>query len=240
MSEIAVTFDFGQTLTELDCDFLARRLAQRDIEVRPDALLAALPDAWRAYDVASAAGTEGGHPWHLLMHKLLQGAAVDSALVPSTVEWLWNEQPKCNLWRKPIPGMIEVVRKIAQGGTKVAVISNSEGKLAQLAEEMGWQSDFEIIADSGRLGFAKPGPKIFQWTSRALGIAPENFIHVGDSWAADVEGVLGVGGRALWFAGASTPPPLPTGATDSPRVRVCHSASDVERALRAWRLPFSR
>src|SRR5690606_32002677 len=123
-------------------------------------LEAALPEAWRAYDAACATHS---HPWHLLMRTILErgGVQLGTSMRDALVQWLWEEQPRLNLWRKPIAGMIELVRELAASGTTVAVISNSEGRLRQLAEELRWQDDFACIADSGLLGFAKPDPRIF-------------------------------------------------------------------------------
>src|SRR4051812_2345801 len=45
-----VTFDAGQTLVELDLDFLARRLGEQGLSIAPAALEAAAPAAWRRYD----------------------------------------------------------------------------------------------------------------------------------------------------------------------------------------------
>jgi putative hydrolase of the HAD superfamily len=172
------------------------------------------------------------------MHSLLSSAGVKSSQIEDLVQWLWTEQPKVNLWRKPIAGMIALVRKIRAGGTPVVVISNSEGRLAQLALELGWQDDFDLIADSGVLGFAKPGAQIFEWTAEAIGVRPDQIIHIGDSWAADVEGILGVGGRALWFAGATVPPTRPVSAAEGPKVRFTHCAAELEAALIAWQVPL--
>jgi FMN phosphatase YigB (HAD superfamily) len=140
----AVTFDFGQTLCELDTALLAQRLAERGITVLAERLEAAVPDAWRAYDAAIKAGL-GGHPWKTLMTRLLEGAGVGRVTpqppggpVDSAVDWLWTEQPRRNLWRRPIPGMIELVRELRGAGVPVGVISNSEGRLAELIAEVGW------------------------------------------------------------------------------------------------------
>lgn len=237
MSEVAVTFDFGQTLTELDCEFLAMRLAEKDVSADAARLREALPHAWREYD-RHCGGPSGSHPWRLLMRCLLQEAGIELSQIEPAVQWLWTEQPKVNLWRKPIPGMIELVRKVKSAGTRVAVISNSEGKLAELAELLGWQDDFEIIADSGRLGFSKPGPEIFEWTSKAIEVPLANIIHIGDSWAADVEGILAVGGRAIWFAGASATPSKPQTAVIGPKLQFTHSAAELEEALATWQIPL--
>ncbi len=221
-----VTFDAGQTLVELDLDFLSSRLAERGVATSPKTLAAAAPDAWRVYDALVEQGAS--HPWHALMSTLLGGAGV--AQVAELVDWLWHEQPRANLWRKPIPDMIALARELAAGGARVAVLSNSEGRLAELLVEIGVADAFAAVIDSGREGVAKPDPQIFARTLEVLGGRPADAIHVGDSWPADVEGALGAGWRAIWYRarpGASRA--LPAG------VAVAHDAGEVRAALAAWR-----
>src|SRR4029077_7020846 len=74
VSSEVVTFDAGQTLVELDLDFLATRLGERNVVVAASALAAAAPEAWRRYDALVEAG--GSHPWHAFMDALLAGAGV--------------------------------------------------------------------------------------------------------------------------------------------------------------------
>src|SRR5262249_6166020 len=105
---LAVTFDFGQTLCDIDLGMLSRRLAERGILVQQARLEADLAEAWRAYDAAIHGGL-GGHPWKIFMRRLLAVAGVAEADLDSAVDWLWSEQPRRNLWRKPVPGMIEIV-----------------------------------------------------------------------------------------------------------------------------------
>lgn len=222
---LAVTFDFGQTLCDLDTAMLARRLGERGLTTSAEALEASVPDAWRAYDAAIAAGL-GGHPWKTLMTRLLEGAGVAASL-GDTVDWLWTEQPRQNLWRRPISGMIELVRELRGAGVPVGVVSNSEGRLAELVAEVGWADDFAVIADSGRLGMEKPDTAIFRWAAERLGVPLDRIVHVGDSWGADVVGALRAGMPAIWYRGRS-PRPLP------PEVRRAEDAAEVRAALEAW------
>jgi putative hydrolase of the HAD superfamily len=224
----AVTFDFGQTLADLDTAMLARRIGERGFEVSGDRLESEVAGAWRAYNEAILAGL-GGHPWRLLMDTLLAGAGLPESARPALCEWLWSEQPARNLWRRPIPGMVELLDELALARIPIAVISNSEGKLHELAAELGWADRFVAIADSGRLGLEKPGRAIFTWTADRLGVPPGAIVHIGDSYAADVEGALGAGMRAIWFRGdrART---LPDGAA------VCDNAAEVRAALHGWGL----
>ena len=227
----AVTFDFGQTLCELDTAMLSRRLAERGLAAPADRLEAAVPGGWRAYDDAIAQGL-GGHPWKTFMATTLAAAGIPEPALSGAVDWLWDQQPLRNLWRRPIAGMIALCRDLRRAGVPVGVISNSEGGLAELAAEVGWADDFDAIADSGRLGagFEKPGAAIFRWTAERLGVPVERVVHVGDSWGADVEGALGAGMRAVWFRGR-TPHSLPPGvvaAGDAAEVRAALVASPIE------------
>lgn len=233
----AVTFDFGQTLAELDTAMLARRLAERGTTADAGALDRALTGAWTAYNRAILEG-RGGHPWKLLMTTLLTGAGVAEGVCPPLVDWLWDEQPRANLWRRPIPGMIEVAIELGRAGVPVAVVSNSEGKLAELADELGWRAHFEVVADSGRLGFEKPGREIFAWTAEKLGVPLDAIVHVGDAWAADFEGALGAGMRAILFRGqAFVPSPNPH--RDNPRAAFCTEAHEVRDVLARWGFPLT-
>lgn len=221
-----LTFDAGQTLVELDLDFLARRLEERGVRVAPAALAAAAPAAWRRYDELVDASR--GHPWRELMAALLAGAGADD---PALVDWLWREQPRANLWRRPIPDMVALARELAAAGAAVAVLSNSEGRLAELLEEIGLAAPFVEIVDSGRVGIEKPDRRIFEHALARTG--RETGIHIGDSWTADVEGALGAGWRAVWYGRRAAR----GGAADDPRVAVARSAGEVRAALARWGAP---
>ncbi len=221
----AVTFDFGQTLAELDHEFLARRLGERGQPFDASAARAANDEAWAHYGERTARSREtAGHggAWRSMMSLLLERGGVPAARCEELTAWLWAEQPRHNLWRKPIPGMIELVHELRGQGTPVGVLSNSEGHLAELAELLGWGSAFDVLIDSGKVGFDKPDPRIFELAWRGLGVAPAELIHVGDSWAADVKGALGITARAVWFDARHRERALPSGvdgAADASELR---------------------
>jgi len=232
----AVSFDFGQTLASLDPAMLARRLGEIDVAADVIRLEGALPGAWTAYDAAVRAGTSG-HPWKLFMATLLEGAGVAEAARARAVDWLWDEQPRQNLWRRPVPGMIELCRALRARNVPHGVLSNSEGRLAELVAEMGWSADLPLVGDSGRLGMEKPDPAIFAWMAGELGVPAAAVVHVGDSLGADVQGALRAGMRAVWFsvptAGSSTVPDgLPAG------VPVARSADELRAILMELGLPL--
>jgi FMN hydrolase / 5-amino-6-(5-phospho-D-ribitylamino)uracil phosphatase len=219
-----VTFDIGQTLLELDLDFLAARLALRGLSVRAQDLSAAAGDAWRLYDALTESGAS--HPWHELMNALLAGAGVaDRAPL---VDWLYEQQLRHNLWRKPIAAMIDLVRALRDDGVRIAAVSNSEGGLRELLEQVELAPLFDAIIDSAEVGIAKPDPGIFAHTLEELGGSPEIKVHVGDSWAADVEGALAAGWNAIWYRSRSS-----ATRRDS-RVPVVRDAAETRAALSSF------
>jgi putative hydrolase of the HAD superfamily len=193
--------------------------------VAPSALAAATPAAWRRYD--ELVDLAAGHPWREMIGTLLHGAGVaDGADIAPLVDWLWTEQPRANLWRGPIPDMVALARELAARGVRVAVLSNSEGRLAELLAEIGIADAFAAVIDSGRFGIEKPDRRIFDHTLDVLG-ANQPGIHIGDSWPADIAGALGAGWRAIWFGRRASP-------VDHPRVAIARDASDVRTILDRW------
>ena len=228
----AVTFDFGNTLADIDYDMLARRVAERGQVLDAARARDAAPSAWRVYSHAKRAGAEGQAVWCSFMRALLEAAGTPASSARGLADWLFAEQPNRNLWRRPIPGMIELCAELAERGVPTGIISNSEGKLRELVTELGWLSWFRVVADSGRLGFEKPDARIFAWAAGELRVLPEQMIHVGDAWVTDVEGARNAGARAIWFSGGG-------GAFEEHRampdgVVKCPHARAVREALSGW------
>jgi HAD superfamily hydrolase (TIGR01509 family) len=221
----AVTFDAGQTLVELDTTMLAARCAERGLIVDAAALDAAVPGAFRHHDALVARGAT--HPWKQVMERLLTGAGADPAAAAPVVDWLFEQQPARNLFRRGIAGMRELVEDLHRRGVPMAVVSNSEGRLAALLDELDWSRFFVAIADSGVLGVAKPDPAIFAWTLERLGVPAGEVVHVGDSRGADVDGALAAGMRAIWFGPAAHD-------LGDPRVAACADAPALRARLDEW------
>jgi HAD superfamily hydrolase (TIGR01549 family) len=231
----AVTFDFGQTLVELDHELLVQRVRGVGAELDARRARAETPAAWIAYNDAKRAGCQGEVAWRAFMSTLLgrsdvaRGSSPASALAGELSEWLWHEQPRKNLWRKPIAGMTELVAELAARRVPLGIVSNSEGRLSELLSELGLRERFACVADSGVLGVEKPDARIFHWAAERLGVETREIVHVGDAWEADIRGALDVGARAVWF-GPTDQRALP------PRVAACSNAREVRLALARWRV----
>ena len=225
----AVTFDFGQTLAELDHEFLTRRAHSFGAELDPVAAHTGTVAAWQAYGAAKALGH--ARAWQRMMVEILRAGGIhrirgdaDPEYPEKIAQLLWDAQPAQNLWRKPIPGMFELVADLARRSVPIGIISNSEGRLRVLVDELGHSPLFPVIVDSGRLGIDKPDPRIFQHAAEQLGVPLSEIVHVGDAWEADVLGACAAGARAIWFA--------PTDARAlPPGVVACRDAAELNNAL---------
>lgn len=216
----ALGFDFGQTLAELDFDFLQRRLQERGTAFDPRAAAAKSPLAWEIYGAKKSEGHAAA--WLGMIEAQLTAGGVAAERAVELGAWLWSEQPKRNLWRRPIAGMIELVRELKRAQTPIAIISNSEGHLAELIDELAWAREFDVVVDSGKLGIDKPDPRIFSHACAALGVANAQLLHVGDAWEADVQGALGASASAVWFDpthGACALPERTYGAANAAELR---------------------
>ncbi|MCA9640619.1 MAG: HAD family hydrolase [Polyangiaceae bacterium] len=262
MSEIqhirAVTFDAGQTLVELDTSLLASRVEEQGALVSVARLDDSTSEAWSEYAAALSEGQSGEHAWKRFMRRLLSVAEIaphpqkregvqqrpSGELAQELTEWLWREQPVKNLWRRPVRGMFELARELREHHIPVGILSNSEGKLAALIDELGQLDAFDTVTDSGVVGCEKPAPEIFHLTAKALGVAAQELLHIGDSFEADIRGALGVGAEAIWFnsAGFEAPPPSAAGGFEPVQEapasdpRMPTSVPSVRRATTAFEL----
>ncbi len=232
-----ISFDYGHVLGGLDLDELASRLIEehgvRATGVAP-ALRAALPAAYRAHDDAIAAGLGHEQGWRALMGVLVAtamprtqgGAGFDDDARARAVDALWRAQPNRNLWRWVPAEARALLAELDRAGVPMVITSNSEGRVAELLDEVGIAHHFVSILDSGRLGFAKPDRRMFARAAEALGLPIEALVHVGDSEAADVVGAKRAGAWAVRYDGF-VPGVLTTGPTATGPTATGPTAADA-------------
>ncbi|MEO6318489.1 MAG: HAD family hydrolase [Acidimicrobiales bacterium] len=104
------------------------------------------------------------------------------------------------IWCQPVPGSRAGVAQLVDAGVRLAVTSNSDGRVEDLLRRHEWVqvgdgpgAVVEVVTDSGIVGVAKPDARVFRATIDALALAPERVLHVGDSVHYDVEGAAAVG-----------------------------------------------
>jgi putative hydrolase of the HAD superfamily len=101
----------------------------------------------------------------------------------------------------------EVLARL-RGRVRLAVCSNfSHSPTAlRVLEEAGLRWLFDAVIVSDAVGYRKPRAEIFRATLGALGTAPAETLHVGDSLSADVAGAAALGLRTAWLTRAVRDP----------------------------------
>ena len=66
-------------------------------------------------------------------------------------------------------------------------------------DDYSWAQYFDHQFFSCEIGAAKPNPRFFKHIESEMGCCPQQFIHIGDSWIADIEGAMGLGWGAVFI-----------------------------------------
>ncbi len=124
------------------------------------------------------------------------GTDMPARILPEYFEVVFELFRRAEAWQL-YPDCRETLRKLRGYGYRLGVISNFDSRLHDLLANLEIESQFEQVIISWRVGAAKPDPAIFRAALRAMGSAPRQSLHVGDSAAEDVEGALNVGMHAI-------------------------------------------
>jgi putative hydrolase of the HAD superfamily len=81
----------------------------------------------------------------------------------------------------------------------MAVISNADGNIEAVLSRCGIADCFESIADSGIVGFEKPGLEIFEAALKTAKARPDESLYVGDVYSVDYVGARNAGMQAVLF-----------------------------------------
>jgi len=196
-----LSLDAGNTIVFLDhracadlaASALARVVDERAIEraegiakkrLDRKQLLPPLPD----HDITPA--------WGAFMATVVQIATeVDDARAAECARVMWAEHRRFNLWRKVPDGLVAAVGELRARGVPVVVVSNSEGQLQALFDNLGLGGAFDFVIDSHHVGVEKPDPRIFAPVLARFGVQAGDVLHLGDTWATDVVGARAAGLR---------------------------------------------
>ncbi|MFQ5603987.1 MAG: HAD family hydrolase [bacterium] len=187
-----VFFDAGNTLVFPDYVYLQNLLAENGVNCN-------MADLKRyEFDAISAAHLAGAHkPWKIYFTTWFQRVGVKSSLMPGLLHKIWQRHRKKNLWCNLADDAMETLAVLKAQHFRLGVISNSDGKLEKLLNELNLASFFETIVDSEVVGSRKPHADIFNLALSRLNAQPESALFVGDSYETDVLGARNCGMPAI-------------------------------------------
>jgi putative hydrolase of the HAD superfamily len=92
---------------------------------------------------------------------------------------------------------VAALERARAAGIRCAVISNAEGQIQGLFEQLGIAQLFDLVVDSGIEGVRKPDPEIFRRALARAGVQPTQGLYAGDIPRVDVEGARAAGMDAV-------------------------------------------
>jgi HAD superfamily hydrolase (TIGR01509 family) len=102
---------------------------------------------------------------------------------------------------EPRPGIQAAIRAFREAGIPLAVVSNAvyHPFLEWCLDEWGLTEAFTAIISSASCGYYKSHEGIYRCALDALGVPPEQTVHIGDSYRYDVEAAHHLGMRTVWL-----------------------------------------
>jgi HAD superfamily hydrolase (TIGR01509 family) len=215
----AVFLDAGNTIVRLDYAVIADRIGAAGHRVTPGEVRHAEERARVRLDAhLGGRSTETRDTFRLYVRYTLEGLSIPAdGVTEGLIDELRVAKPPWGLWSTPVPEAPGVLGGLRRRGLALAVVSNSNGTVADILRAVGLAPYLDAILDSAVVGVEKPDPGIFRAAATALGVRPEEAVHVGDLYAVDVVGARAAGCRAILLdpAGAWGPVDCPT-APDLP------------------------
>lgn len=210
-----VLLDAGNTVVFLSHEAVADIVTSHGHVVDARALARVEGVAKRRYAELLRAGVSHEDGWGLYLTTLLEQAGLPPEPARAAIAPLRRAHDAFNLWRCVPDDLRPALARLRALGIRVAIVSNSEGRLPELFERLGLGEAFETVVDSHFEGVRKPDPELFRRALSRLGVAAERSVYLGDIPEVDVDGARAAGMEAVLVDALGFYPEH----TGSPRVR---------------------
>lgn len=112
----------------------------------------------------------------------------DQQLAHELIDWYAEPQA----WQ-PFPEAREVVERLHSQGLCIGAVSDWAPTLPRILQAHGFTRWLDFVLCSGNIGFAKPNVQFYRLAIERAGVQPDEALHVGDSYYADVRGARAAG-----------------------------------------------
>ncbi|MFQ5593834.1 MAG: HAD family hydrolase [Anaerolineae bacterium] len=193
-------FDAGGTLVFPDQSFLAQQAQAQGIEVTGEQLFAGHYQL--IYTLDAYVRQHGRFPkvWPRgYARALFELLGIGTPAIDVIAHAAEARHRQKNLWTFTFSWVDATLSQLAAQGYRMSVISNSDGRAAEILHDLDLAQYFEHVFDSAVLGVEKPHPAIFEVTLRELSLQPANALYIGDVFYIDVWSAnqVGLGGVHL-------------------------------------------
>ena len=192
----AIFFDAGNTLIHMDYAAIAAALGREGVTATAGDVQRA---EWRArvrLDATFQRGvsTEQPSTGDRYLSLVLDELGVRSAAtVAALTAWRRTYNLPKGLWTVLEPEAEAALQLARRAGLATAVISNSNGTIADILDTLGLGRYLDFVIDSSRVGVEKPDPRIFHIALERAQLGAGQAAYVGDLYSIDVLGARAAG-----------------------------------------------
>lgn len=193
-----VFLDAGGVLVNPNWRRVAEAFARHGLSVTAEALAAAEPLAKHSMDtVEYVTNTGDSSRARRYFDLVFEGAGVaEGREREAALAEIREYHARENLWEDVPADVPEALSRLRAAGLRLAVVSNSNGRLRELLGRLGLLDPFAVVVDSHEEGAEKPDPRLFEIALKRAGARPERTLHVGDFYEIDVVGARAAGLQA--------------------------------------------
>jgi putative hydrolase of the HAD superfamily len=177
-------------------------IAGRDVglELEPRALDRAFAAAWKAMpprETTRAPRDDDKGWWRELVDRVMDEVAPAAKDLDRDAffEAAYSHFAEAGVWEL-FPEVMEVLEQLAPQ-YQLGVVSNFDGRLRMILEQLGISKFFRVVAISSEIGADKPDPFIFERACELAGVPAAAALHVGDDPQKDWAGAAAAGLRVF-------------------------------------------
>lgn len=201
----AILFDAGGTLIHVDGE---RFCAAARLPYLPETFRKAEAEATgvaRSWILRHPRSTDAER-FPLFLDRFLKALGIESAKErEAAARRIAREHDRANLWSGAAPGALRTLDVLRERGYRLGVVSNADGRVRKLLDEVGLGEHLEVILDSAHVGIEKPDPRIFLAAAGRLGVPASSCAYVGDLYEIDIVGARAAGLRAILIGACPAP-----------------------------------
>jgi putative hydrolase of the HAD superfamily len=166
----------------------------------PERMQAAFATAWRM--LPSPPETPGPNPddgrgwWRSLVEKTLDIAGYRVDRFDEYFAKLYATFRQRGIWEL-YQDADTILSRLNSSGIRLGVISNFDGRLRTILQQLDVADRFEHLVISSEVGAEKPSSRIFREAARRFAVEPDEILHVGDDPEVDIDGARAAGLQAL-------------------------------------------
>ena len=190
-----ILFDVGNTLLFPNWERILVPLKGLGVVPSHEQLQAIERRTKNEFDELVTHGTVDHGFWQLFYSHLLELLGVQKNGIGRALSELTRLSSN---WDRIRPGTREALEQIGSK-YRIGVISNADGKIAEVLKVCGICDCFFSITDSGIIGHEKPHPAIFAAALRTMNVEPQRAVYVGDVYSVDYLGATNAGMQAVLF-----------------------------------------